>query len=162
MREKRNTSIMINREDIEYKLKWIQELLRMFVQFMNIEEEGFTLSVPGLINIVMDVDEEIGKIKQFHNLSHVSIVREVSLYCYYILKRRPIIVIDEAYTSQMNEKFCAFILLSSTESKEVWDKDYLQFLVSMFYRGELTKDAIYLLAMTMHQVDKLGGKKDGD
>lgn len=154
---------MIKHEEIEKKLKWLQELLRMFVQVQRIEEEDFALSVPGLINIVMDVDEEISKIKQFHSLDHVSMVREMSLYCYYILKRKPIIVTieKEKYTSQINEKFCVFLLLSSTKNSEIWDSEYISFLLSMFYRGELSKDALYLLAFTMHQADKLGGKADG-
>lgn len=154
---------MIKHEEIEKKLKWLQELLRMFVQVQRIEEEDFVLSVPGLINIVMDVDEEISKIKQFHFLDHVSMTKEMSLYCYYILKRKPIIVTAEKgeYTSQINEKFCVFLLLSSTKNSEIWDSEYIRFLISMLYRGELSKDALYLLAITMHQADKLGGKADG-
>lgn len=155
---------MPDREEIEYKLKWLQELLRTFVHYMNIEEEGFSLSISELINIVMDVEEEIDRIKKFHSLDHVSAEREVSLYCYYILRRKPIIVIDEKKkcASQINERFCAFMLLSRENNKEIWDKEYLQFLISMFYRGELSKDAIYLLAITMHQMDKLGGSGDGN
>ena len=153
----------MNHDEIEHKLKWLQELLHMFVQYMDIEEKIFSLSVPCLINIVMDVYEDVCKIKQFHNLDNLvqpSVAREVSLYCYYILKRKPIIITDE-YASQINEKFCVFLLLSITENREVWDKEYIQFLISMFYRGELSKDAIYLLTMTVCQVDKLGGNKDG-
>lgn len=154
---------MMNHDEIEDKLKWLQELLRMFVQYMDIEEETFSLSVPCLINIVMDVEEDVRKIKQFHNLVQTSIAREVSLYCYYILKRKPIIIINETieYASYINEKFCAFLLLNSTENREIWDKEYMQFLISMFYRGELSKDAIYLLTMTVRQIDKLGGNTDG-
>lgn len=153
----------MNHDEIEHKLKWLQELLHMFVQYMDIEEKFFSLSVPCLINIVMDVYEDVCKIKQFHNLVQPSVAREVSLYCYYILKRKPIIITDETneYASQINEKFCAFLLLSITKNREVWDKEYIQFLIGMFYRGELSKDAIYLLTMTVCQVDKLGGNKDG-
>lgn len=155
---------MISDLEIHNKLEWLNELLLMFVQFENVKEEDFTLSVPELINIIIDVDEEIRKIRQFHSLSHVSIARELSLYCFYILKRKPIIIIDriEYYGNQINERFCVFILLSSTVNIGIWDEEYIQFLVSMFYNGELSKDAIYLLAITMHQMDKSGEKADGN
>ena len=154
---------MLYHDEIESRLKWLQEMLRMFVQHMNVEEDAFTLSLSSLINIVMDVNEDISKIKQFHPIiEQVSVAREVSLYCYYILKRKPIIVLNEEkeYANQINERFCAILLLSHTEKREIWDQDYIQFLISMFYRGELSKDALYLLAINIYQVDKVWGKDD--
>ena len=155
---------MISQEEIEYKLKWLQELLRMFVQSLNVNEEDFTLSLSELINIVVDVNDEISKIMQFHSLLRVSVAREVSLYCYYFLKRKPIIIMDEKQecSHQINERFCVFLLLNSVTNVEIWDKEYIQFLVSMFYRGELSKDAIYLLSNTISQIDKFGGSADGN
>lgn len=155
--------MMMNNSQIESKLKWLHELLSTFVKSMNVEEDTFTISVVGLINIVVDVDKEISKIVEFHQLTHVSVAREVSLYCYYFLKRRPIIITDETnkYADQINERFCVFLLLSITENIKIWDQEYIQFLISMFYRGELSKDAMYLLTMTMRQTEKLGGEDDG-
>ena len=153
----------MNNGEIENKIRFLHELMDTFIQFVDIEKEAITLSVSSLINIVIDVNEEIDKIRQFHHLASVSIAREMSLYCYYFLRRKPIAVMDETkeYAECINEKFCAFLLLSNTENIEIWDHEYIRFLISVFYRGELSKDAIYLLAMTMCQADKLGGKKDG-
>lgn len=145
----------MNNEIVFDKLTWLQQFLNIFVESMHIKEEDFTVSVPDIISIIVDVNKEIEQIKQFHSLDHISTAKELSLYCYYILKRKPIMIRDEEkHLNKINEKFCVSLLLSSVNIEKKLNKEYIRFLVDMFYRAELTKDAIYLLANTLKQMEE--------
>ncbi|MFR5875790.1 MAG: hypothetical protein ACLUFN_04800 [Eubacterium sp.] len=145
----------MNNEMVFDKLNWLRRLLNTFVESLNIQDDDFSVSVPDLISIIVDVNKEIDQIKQFHSLDYISTAKELSLYCYYILKRKPIMIKDEEkYPNQINEKFCVSLLLSSVNIEKKLNKEYIRFLVDMFYRAELTKDAIYLLANTLKQMEE--------
>lgn len=76
----------MNNEMVFDKLNWLRRLLNTFVESLNIQDDDFSVSVPDLISIIVDVNKEIDQIKQFHSLDYISTAKELSLYCYYILK----------------------------------------------------------------------------
>lgn len=147
---------MINNQNIEKKLEIFESLLMQFMDSIDIERDNIRLSIPSLVSIVTDAEIDIEKEKKFHSLSGVSEAREISLICYYILRRKPIVIddTDGDNVNLINEKFCAYLLLSSLASIEHIDKSYVDFLISMLYKGELSKDALYLLAITLKTVNK--------
>lgn len=141
-------------KNTEIQLKWFYNLFESFANKIDSKKDDISISVPILIEIIMDVDSEINKLVAFHNLVNISRVRQISLYCYYILKRRPIIASQNVkHASNMNEYFCIILLLSglSLDINNISDnEEYIDFIIYMFKNGELTKDAIYMLAKTLH------------
>ena len=147
---------MIDNKNVEMKLERLNSLLMQFIDSIDIKGDNIRLSIPSLISIVTDTEIDIEKEKNFHGLVCVSEAKEIALICYYILRRKPIVVdgTNDNNANLINEKFCAYLLLGSLMNIEHIDKSYVDFLVSMLYKGELSKDAIYLLATTLKTVDK--------
>lgn len=145
---------MNNRDYIKDRLTMLQTLLTKFIDLSHIDTNDVVVSVPSLLSIVTDVEIDINKEKQFHMLSVVSEAKEISLICYYLLKRKPILITNSSTEDDnlINEKFCLYLILGLVEDKKLLDafnSKYIRFVLYTFYRGELSKEALYLYVHTL-------------
>lgn len=149
---------MIDNQNVERRIKMLEELILRFIDQIGIERNRVRLSIPSLVSTVTDTEIDIEKDKGFHNLSAISETKEISTLCYYFLKRKPLVVLDETShdASMINEKFCAYLLLSVSTDIIHLDKNYVKFLISMLYKGDISKEALYLIAQTLKMVDESG------
>jgi len=144
-------------QDISSTLMLINNLLMKFASVFNIDIKNISVSIPLFINIVLQVKSEKKKIAMLHANTSISEVRETSLYCYYILKQRPIIASEDfKHSTQINELFCIYLLFNSISldckakgKKEPYSKMTDSYLKSLLYAlsyGELSKEALYSIA----------------
>lgn len=155
-----NDSFRYERLSPDETSRRISVLFNMLNDFISTgyAKQNVKISKQAVFNIVADVDTELMKIKTFHGM-YASECKETSLLCYYFLKRKPIIYESAEGEDTINEKFCVYLILSRLNVKardKIVTKDYIEYLVYMFYRGELSKDAIYMLAMTIEMMRSIG------
>ena len=155
-----NSYIIPSYQEITEILKQINNLVKRFAKILAIDFERISVSVSHLVEIILQVDIDKNRISIFHSDDSISEIRESSLYCYYFLRKKPIATSgDFKYSTQINELFCIYLLLStiSVDCKMKGKKEpfnlitegYFKSLLYAFSDGELSKDALYLLADTI-------------
>lgn len=148
----------LSQDEASRRISVLINMLNDFISTLGYAKQSVKISKQAVFNIVADVDTELMKIKTFHGV-YASECKEISLLCYYFLKRKPIIFESTEGEDTINEKFCVYLILSRLNVKardKVVTKEYIEYLVYMFYRGELSKDAIYMLAMTIEMMRSIG------
>ena len=119
------------------KIQFLLKLIEKYIDITNISKSSIKVSERALLNVIA----------------------ELSLLTYYFLKRKPLILVDESGDDSINEKFCAYLLLSRV-SKDTLSRvatgEYVKFLVYMLCNGELTKDGLYTIVRTLELLDKEG------
>ena len=157
---KANSFVLPTYQRVTEILKQINSLLKKFAGILSIDSERISVSVSHLVEIILQVEMDKNRIAIFHNNSHISEIRESSLYCYYFLRKRPIAVSEDfKYTTQINELFCIYLLLSTIsidckargkkEPYHMITEEYFKSVLYIFSNGELSRDALYLLADTI-------------
>ena len=83
---------MNNYEDIILdKMKWLNSLIVTFIEQLDGDNRSISISLPILVEIIDEVQREEEMFTKFHEIIYMSRPRIISLYCYYILKRKPLI-----------------------------------------------------------------------
>jgi hypothetical protein len=162
-----NNNLEMNDKNIDKYIErfdFFQRILLKFADTIQVEKKEISISMQCLSDIIISVENEIKKTRAFHSINHVSWCREISLYCYYILKRKPILLSNNSGQSIfINERFCVALLLSNLKiDKQDSDQmsEYTEFLIYQFSYGELTKDSLYLLAKTLEMLKDRRGNED--
>lgn len=145
-------------DDLYEKIQFLLKLIEKYIDITNISKSSIKVSERALLNVIADADIDLQRVKIFHGV-YPSESRELSLLTYYFLKRKPLILVDESGDDSINEKFCAYLLLSRV-SKDTLSRvatgEYVKFLVYMLCNGELTKDGLYTIVRTLELLDKEG------
>ena len=152
---------MLKPDEITEKISFFKEILIDFIKISNINEDDLTLSLSSLTSVIVSTQKRIEQLRYTHPNLNLCHEREISLYCYYIIKRKPIIAINEndVHYRDVNERFSVYLLLSSivgSNSKFIKyiSNEYVEFLVGMFFDGDITMDTIWLLTRTWIQIEQ--------
>ena len=149
-----------NPNEIVEKLEEFNKLFVKFSEYLHCDADVLSTSVPNMIDIIIEVEKEKKKIAIFEQSSSISEVREISLYCHFILKKRPIIMTQEKFRQlpkNINEFFCVYLLMCTIsltikpigEKGAYFPEQYIKRLLYIFSNGDLSKDALHLLAITL-------------
>ena len=150
----------LTQEKIFEKLEEFNRLLHTFSDWLGYETNGLSISIPYLVDVFIEVEKEKERISLYEKSIHISEIREVSLYCYFILKKRPVVANNakpDLLTKNVNETFCIYFLMCviaasknfCREGGEIFPEAYIKHLMKIFANGDLSKDAIFLLAFTL-------------
>lgn len=130
------------------------EEIQFFIDKMGYKKESIVLNKLSLGYALVDYFEDIQRLKMFHKVEHVNSIKIVSYTAFWLLKRKPIEVIDcDRQLIYINERFVLqYILtyLSTDGKKHILGRDnpgLKSFNESLFYFLKYRTTTAYNLEM---------------
>ena len=139
----------------------LNKLFSRFLRSNGYSELTFGFSNTDLLSIINKVSQRKHYFKEFHNID-MSDLKEVSLYCFWLVKFRPYYINQEdiSINDSINEKFCVYLIIHTIRAImqshkldespiEYISKEYIYELTYSFKFRDISKEALILLVETI-------------
>jgi hypothetical protein len=96
---------------IEGRTNWLKELMDAYIKQEGIGEFVY-ISETIFFHVILDYFADIDRLKEFHNIDRTNVIKIYSYLVYWILRRKPIQIIQNASEEYafVNEQFCTELL----------------------------------------------------
>jgi len=130
------------KETIEDRYRYLYDKMQHYIWIREIHDTHY-ISEDVLHQTVMDYFADVYRIKEFHNIEHINIMKIVAYEVYWILRRKPIQIKEQESKNTnifANEGFCTtfvaheFLLPNETDPLDESEQEkFIKFLQHLYY-----------------------------
>lgn len=101
--------------DLKVMLSEFHYLFEMFCERMDLSLSDISVDEKLVIKALIRLDQRRLHYKMYHNGTIINELKEVAILCYWLIKYKPIIILEDGVytTSKINEVFALFLILST-------------------------------------------------